>query len=1183
MTGTQGTPAPTQAAREAAATLDDSAAEPLEQRLADRTRELDELTRQHAATVEINDIIARSPAGLQPALDAVVGAAVRHCGADDATLFLREGTESFGAAHEGPLPSGFDTRQQIEGSQLSVHIYRDGQVFHATDTEALDPVDFAAVIAVARQHGVRALLAAPIRHAGEVIGYLLLRRREVGPFTAQQIAMLETVATQAGIAVANAGLITELRGSLEQQTATSEVLQAINASPGDTTPVFETILEKAHALCGIAYGSLQLYDGEKFRAVATHSLPEPLAIRLREGNVPGPNVRQLIDGAAFAQFPDIGLVDDPMAKAAADGGIRTLLCIALRKDGRLLGQIVCVRKEVRPFADQEIALLQGFAAQAVIAMENARLITETREALEQQTATAEILRVISQSPTDVGPVLTAVAKAALRFCGATDTVVALRDGEDMVIAAHEGPLGAVIGSRSPLGPRGRGTSRAIFERRTIHVPDVAAPDQNEFAETRALSHEQNFRAFIVAPMMREGVAIGSIGLRKPNPGPFTPRQIELLETFAAQAVIAIENVRLFTELGSRNAELRESLEQQTATAEILKVIASSPNDVQPVFEAIAHSAMRLVGGHSCSVTRVLGSHLHLVALTSTDPAGDEVVRSYYPMPLEGQRPMLDVLRTAKSLLVRDTETDPQLPEEGRDVARARGFRTIVYVPMLRDGVGVGVIHLASVRPNSLTDRHVRMLETFADQAVIAIENARLFTGLKESLEQQTATADILRVISQSPTDVTPVLTAVARAALKFCGARDAAVILRDGDTWFPAEHEGPLETDPGRRQLSRFTPLGVALLDGKVVQVADLRSPEGDEFPDAREDGARLGFRSVLVAPLMRDDVSIGAIALRRPEPGTFTPSQIELLGRFAAQAAIAIENVRLFTELRDSLERLRATQANLIQSEKMASLGQLTAGIAHEIKNPLNFVNNFAGLSIELIDELKQGLDALLTEPDESKRVELQETFDLLTGNLAKIVEHGRRADGIVKSMLAHSRGGTGEWQTSNINTLLEEALNLAYHGARAHDQSFNIALERDFDQAIGPIELVPQDITRVILNICGNGFYAVSRRQREASETGYRPALKIATRELGNAVEVRVRDNGIGVPAEIRDKLFQPFFTTKPTGEGTGLGLSISYDIITRQHGGTIEVESEPNSFTEFAVRLPRHRLAPPSKGER
>jgi signal transduction histidine kinase len=267
----------------------------------------------------------------------------------------------------------------------------------------------------------------------------------------------------------------------------------------------------------------------------------------------------------------------------------------------------------------------------------------------------------------------------------------------------------------------------------------------------------------------------------------------------------------------------------------------------------------------------------------------------------------------------------------------------------------------------------------------------------------------------------------------------------------------------------------------------------------------------------------------------------------------------------------LKAAQANLIQAEKMASLGQLTAGIAHEIKNPLNFVNNFAGLSVELLDELKETAAPALSALDEDRRAEIDETVGMLTSNLEKIAEHGRRADNIVKSMLEHSRGVTGERREVDLNALIEEALNLAYHGARAQDQSFNITLERELEPELRRIELAPQEMTRVFLNLFGNGFYAVTKRARKNGEAPFRPVLTVATRDCGDAIEVRVRDNGVGIPPEIRDKLFQPFFTTKPAGEGTGLGLSISYDIVTQQHGGTITVDSEPGAFTEFTIRLP------------
>ena len=328
--------------------------------------------------------------------------------------------------------------------------------------------------------------------------------------------------------------------------------------------------------------------------------------------------------------------------------------------------------------------------------------------------------------------------------------------------------------------------------------------------------------------------------------------------------------------------------------------------------------------------------------------------------------------------------------------------------------------------------------------------------------------------------------------------------------------------------------------------------------------------RGALDVPLPATDVS--DIEAMTRTLGMLRDSLIER-GRLERERQRAEAEIRTARDTAEAaLRDLKATQANLIQAEKMASLGQLTAGIAHEIKNPLNFVNNFAGLSVELLEELKETAAPALAGLDEDGRREVHDVIAMLTSNLERIVEHGKRADNIVKSMLAHSRGGGGERQSVDLNELVEEALNLAYHGARAQDPNFNITLMRDFGKDIAPIELAPQDITRVLLNLIGNGFYAANKRRRETSDGAFKPSLAVATRDLGDAVEIRIRDNGRGIPPEVRDKLFQPFFTTKPAGEGTGLGLSISYDIVTHGHGGAIAVESDVGAFTEFAVRLPR-----------
>jgi len=816
----------------------------------------------------------------------------------------------------------------------------DRQIIHIHDVRAVQD-DFWRVRTGAVPEGLRTMLAIPLLRESIPIGAIVMRRTEVQPFTEKQIALLKTFADQAVIAIENVRLFQELKESLEQQTATSEILGVIASSPTEIQPVMDTIAENAARLCEATNAQVFRFDGSVLRLVANHGgVSSSTEAPIRRSSPLG---RIFVDRKTLhvhdlaaeleTEFPD--------AKASQQRlGHRTILGTPLLREGVPVGVIGLRRTEVRPFTDKQIKLLETFAAQAVIAIENVRLFTELqerntelREALEHQTATSEVLGIISRSPTDVQPVLDAIVESAAKVCGIDDVLLRLQEGKTLVPRAHFGaiPVGRVeISIDEPQ-------NRWIREQGTLHVPNVR--DQDDFPMLGSLGR---FRTLLAVPLRQQGEFIGLLASRRTEVRPFTPAQIKLLETFADQAVIAIENVRLFQ-------ELKESLEQQTATSEILGVIASSPTDIQPVLAVIAQNAARLCDASDAVIHRIDGDQIRVAANYGPLPGQDRGLLPINRDSIPG-RTVID----RRTLHINDLAALPEDDLRAR-FARTIGARTVLATPLLREGMPIGTIHIRRMEVRPFTPAQIKLLETFASQAVIAIENVRLFSELgernaelREALEHQTATAEVLGIISRSPTDVQPVLDAIVESAARVCGIDDVVLRLREDNSFVSRAHFGSMPVHRG--EIGIDEPQFLWVREYGTLYIPDVHAQS--DFPLVGSTG---GWRTLLVVPLRQRGEMIGNLNVRRTEVRPFAPAQIKLLETFASQAVIAIENVRLFKELED---RNRQITEALEQQTATSEILRVIASSPTDIQPVLDVVAENAARLCDATDAVIHRID---------------------------------------------------------------------------------------------------------------------------------------------------------------------------------------------------------------------------------
>jgi GAF domain-containing protein len=1108
-------------------------------RLFNETRE--SLERQ-TATAEILKVIASSPSDVQPVFHAIADSALRLLGGHSAAVRRIVGDMVHLEAYTSTSEAGDATLRSrypmpLKQAKTLEKMLFSGAPTHIADTETDPEYASPAWRETARARGFRSLLAVPLLREGAVIGSINVSHQRPGAFTDRHTGLLKTFADQAVIAIENVRLFNETREALERQTATAEILRVIAASPSNVQPVFESIAASALRLCRGSFSVVSRVEGDLVHLAAMSNV-RPEATNAIRGLWPVPLGRKLCTSRAISerravQIPDVR--EDPEYDAGrADelAGFRAVLAVPMLRDGKPIGAINVNRAEPGQFPEDQVSLLTTFADQAVIAIENVRLFNETKEALERQTATGEILASMSGSMTNAQPVFDTIARNLLRLFGTEFAIVAIVRDDRVEIAGIDGAPGFMrLRERYPVPLNDKThVGKVILEGKVSQlVPIVGNPAAP--SSTEQFARELGYDAQIGAPMIREGTVIGAIIAARRNAMPFDDKQVALIKSFADQAVIAIENVRLFN-------ETKEALERQTATAEILKVIASSPSDVQPVFDAIVKSGLNLFSGAGVGISIVEGGELRVVAAAGGLSGIAKGIR--LPISRESASGMAIVERRVVN--IKDTEA-PDAPPHARDNGRKLGVRSMTQAPMFREGEAIGVIGVTLKEPGGLDDKQISLLQTFADQAVIAIENVRLFKELQsrtealtKSVGQLTALGEVGQAIS-STLDLETVLQTIVQHAVKLTGL-DGGSIYEYDEARGRFSLQAAENIEPELVTAVRERPVKKG--EGAIGRCAETLEPEQvADIADGSYTGkrkhllVRAGYRAILAVPLLREDHLLGALQVFRKSPGPFAPEVVELMKTFATQSAMAIQNARLYREIAEKGKQLEVASQHK---------SQFLASMSHELRTPLNAILGFNEM---LLGQVYGEVPGDMQEP------------------MQDIQKSGKHLLRLINNVLDLAKIEAGRMELSLADYSVQDTVTSVQATLRP------LAAEKGLEF----IASVPEDIplghgdggrlAQCLMNLAGNSLKFTKQGK-----------VEIAVVLMDGLLRYSVRDTGIGIPADKIDSLFTEFKQTDAAIAseygGTGLGLSISKKFI-EMHGGRIWVESEVGKGSAFIFELP------------